>query len=782
MKPMPDRTPVPSSFPAVQRSAARSSLTVVALIIAQVVALLVPASLRGAEEVKVRHILVRKRARAEQALDDLVNLGVNRDNFIRVARKYSLDAVTKGAGGDLGWNTRSKFVDEFSEVAFGLTKGEVSEPVRTRFGWHLIFVEDRRESPRGSAVQPPERPISVFNPPKAPDETTGAEDEAAPSPDALRPETSPSESPPSTSQPEGDETTASGDDSTTSAGATPEASDVAPPEPATGETTAPAVTPRVFMPERRLHVILESDTPRYSPSQGIVLGLRLENQGKQDIRVFHPDLLPLGLTVRSNGTPAEPSLDLSAVSQPESFLVNLKSRASTGRLIVLSDYFKDLPANTRFWVKWQGSVFIENFNKKFPGESAKIAGFNEAQAAITADRRELVTEVSGVFERLNRVGSPRSIQEVPVSIFEPLKPNETYYASMEFSGESRPIWFELYTEKQFNGVRHFANLAMEGFYDGLRIFDVRKGSYMRGGCPRNDGTAGPVAGYPRVANTEKIPHEKGTLSLVTRPASKGSGRLAGSIFFISLADHPEWVDVHVPIGKVVLNEDVLDRVSARNFVTIRTVAVVPESQAPSELRGAADAGDVAAAEGQDSDEPKILDGRGLPKVLIETSKGDMVVELYEDDARNTVASFISLARDGFFNPDPDEGKEALKILERQPGYYVRTGSPDNTDSGGPGYRIRNEVANNTRLHERGTLSMCLEVDPSTGKPVPNTAGSQFFICLDEVAFWNGLYTPFGKVTGGLDVLGKLEEGDTIERVKILEMRRNPYQPQTLPAR
>src|SRR5262245_3297863 len=62
--------------------------------------------LPAADEVKVRHLLVRSKEEAEKALDELVNLGLSRDNFIKVCRKYSKDHPTKGTGGDLGWNTR----------------------------------------------------------------------------------------------------------------------------------------------------------------------------------------------------------------------------------------------------------------------------------------------------------------------------------------------------------------------------------------------------------------------------------------------------------------------------------------------------------------------------------------------------------------------------------------------------------------------------------------------------------------------------------------------------
>ena len=74
--------------------------------------------------VKVRHVLVRKKTVAEEALNEFLDRGAKLEDFIHIARKYSLDHPTKGAGGDLGWNTPGKFVKEFSAEAFGLEPGE----------------------------------------------------------------------------------------------------------------------------------------------------------------------------------------------------------------------------------------------------------------------------------------------------------------------------------------------------------------------------------------------------------------------------------------------------------------------------------------------------------------------------------------------------------------------------------------------------------------------------------------------------------------------------------
>ena len=146
-----------------------------------------------------------------------------------------------------------------------------------------------------------------------------------------------------------------------------------------------------------------------------------------------------------------------------------------------------------------------------------------------------------------------------------------------------------------------------------------------------------------------------------------------------------------------------------------------------------------------------LDGKAIarednPVVRIATTKGDIFVELYEDDAPNTVANFIELAEKGFY-----KGMAFHRII---PGFMAQGGCPNSKrnamgtpGTGGPGYTFDNEIS--SRRHDsRGILSMA-----NAG---PNTNGSQFFLCFKETPWLDGKHTVFGKVTKGLEVLDKLE--------------------------
>jgi peptidyl-prolyl cis-trans isomerase B (cyclophilin B) len=135
--------------------------------------------------------------------------------------------------------------------------------------------------------------------------------------------------------------------------------------------------------------------------------------------------------------------------------------------------------------------------------------------------------------------------------------------------------------------------------------------------------------------------------------------------------------------------------------------------------------------------------------VIKTSEGDMVVQFWTDAAPNTVENFKKLARSGFY-----DGTIFHRVVK---GFMIQGGDPNSKDpgkessygQGGPGYKIKAEF--NDRSHERGVISMARSSDP-------DSAGSQFFICLASVSRLNHQYTTFGKLIKGDEVLAKI--GDT----------------------
>src|SRR5213596_3228422 len=132
--------------------------------------------------------------------------------------------------------------------------------------------------------------------------------------------------------------------------------------------------------------------------------------------------------------------------------------------------------------------------------------------------------------------------------------------------------------------------------------------------------------------------------------------------------------------------------------------------------------------------------------VIKTSEGDMVVQFWTDAAPKTIENFKKLARHGFYN-----GTIFHRIVK---GFMIQGGDPNSKDpakedrygAGGPGYKIKAEF--NDHSHERGVISMAREPDP-------DSAGSQFFICLAPITRLDHQYTTFGKLIKGDDVLGKI---------------------------
>ena len=146
---------------------------------------------------------------------------------------------------------------------------------------------------------------------------------------------------------------------------------------------------------------------------------------------------------------------------------------------------------------------------------------------------------------------------------------------------------------------------------------------------------------------------------------------------------------------------------------------------------------------------------------IQTSKGNMKISFYEDDAPGTVKNFVSLAKKGFY--------DGLAFHRVVPDFVIQGGCPFSKDmsdprvgTGGPGYKIKCELNGNNQYHDRGVLSMA-----HAGR---NTGGSQFFICHNRTntKHLDRQHTCFGKVVEGVEVIDMIRQGDKIEKIIIYE--------------
>lgn len=133
--------------------------------------------------------------------------------------------------------------------------------------------------------------------------------------------------------------------------------------------------------------------------------------------------------------------------------------------------------------------------------------------------------------------------------------------------------------------------------------------------------------------------------------------------------------------------------------------------------------------------------------------GVVTIELYPDMAPNTVANFVNLIEEGFY--------DGLTFHRSVPGFVLQGGDPDGNGTGGPGYTIKGEFSSNgytknTLSHTRGVISMARSQDN-------DSAGSQFFIVLDDSATYSldGLYAGFGRVTEGMDIIDEIVANEKI---------------------
>jgi peptidyl-prolyl cis-trans isomerase B (cyclophilin B) len=137
----------------------------------------------------------------------------------------------------------------------------------------------------------------------------------------------------------------------------------------------------------------------------------------------------------------------------------------------------------------------------------------------------------------------------------------------------------------------------------------------------------------------------------------------------------------------------------------------------------------------------------MTQAIMETDKGTIHLDLFDQDAPGTVANFVKLSKDGFY-----DGLNFHRVI---PNFMIQGGCPKGTGTGGPGYTIKCEI--NPNKHVAGTLSMA-----HAGR---DTGGSQFFICHAPQPHLDGVHTVFGQ-TQDMDVVNAIRQGDKILSVKI----------------
>lgn len=196
-------------------------------------------------------------------------------------------------------------------------------------------------------------------------------------------------------------------------------------------------------------------------------------------------------------------------------------------------------------------------------------------------------------------------------------------------------------------------------------------------------------------------------------------------------------------------------------------AAAPVNAAPAKSAAPAPHADAAAAAGASQaahkkrpliskptpDEIAAIKAEGKKVAVIETARGTIKFELFDDDAPLSVANFVKLARAGFY-----DGLTFHRVVKEPRPFVIQGGDPLGNGMGNPGYTIEGEFSP-TRQHLEGTVAMARSRDP-------NSAGCQFYICLAPAPELDTQYAIFGQVTEGMDAVLAVMQGDIMSRVTI----------------
>lgn len=297
-------------------------------------------------------------------------------------------------------------------------------------------------------------------------------------------------------------------------------------------------------------------------------------------------------------------------------------------------------------------------------------------------------------------------------------------ATIEMENGSQ-IVLELYPDIAPITVANFTELANSGFYDGLIFHRVISGFMIHGGDPTGTGMGGPgytIKGeFSANGVKNKLGHARGVISMA-RSASYDS---AGSQFFIMHETRPHLDGSYAAFGTVVSGIETVDAIaSVKTDADDRPLTAQVMKSVRVETKEIVN----------DSDKN--------PIATIEMENGDKIVlELYPSIAPNTVANFISLANEGFY-----DGLIFHRVID---GFMIQGGDPTGTGMGGPGYAIKGEFLangyNNNLPHERGVISMARSM-------ANDSAGSQFFIMHKTSPHLDGSYAAFGNVISGIEAV------------------------------
>ncbi len=629
------------------------------VLIAVIAGCLLGTVLRAEEKVRARHILFGEgeESKAKEVLEQLKSGALK---FEDACATYSIDIMTKRAGGDLGtFARRANIEPAILDAAFKLKSNDLAPaPIKTQYGWHILQVLSKEGEPDPAGATA-----------------------------AKQPPTTPTKQP------------------------------VQPVTPAAKTLT---MTAKIANPQAQTGIPLQ-------------LELTLTNESAEAAQVFRPEFWPLGLEFTraqkaDKDTPLKPAY---AEKLEKPALVALLPGQGMFVKVNAWDLWDNLGQEGWWDVEWSGKAMLDALGAKLD-ELKKDAAYGAAETKWTA----LATSEKAGFD------------------IHVIAPDKKYFAAFSFKNGEQ-LLVELANTPE---ATHFMRLLRKDFYKNKKLDKLVAEQCVSGGGLGRDGMDWPEeTTFISDAKLDQASIKAQDFVLVAR--QRTFQYEGGSKFMIALKDLPEYKRAGLPIGKVVGHWDTLVRMTTQWNAQLNNPIVSARLLAESEVDPSMKAGGAV-------EQKKIAEVKGvLPKVKIETDQGVVELELYEDDAPNTVANFVSLAEQGYYN--------GLKFHRIIPGFVIQGGDPKGNGSGGPGYNVKDEV--NGRKHVEGSVAMA-----KTARP--NSAGSQFYICLATTPHLDKDYTVFGKVTGGMDAVNKIvaAKAGTMTKVTVTEKRPgSTYKPEVL---
>jgi peptidylprolyl isomerase len=336
-----------------------------------------------------------------------------------------------------------------------------------------------------------------------------------------------------------------------------------------------------------------------------------------------------------------------------------------------------------------------------------------------------------------------------------IDPDTVYLATI--TTPKGDIVLEMYGQEAPIAVNNFVVLSQLGFYDGMPLYPVGPPAAVLTGDPTGDGQGSP--GY-EVAAEIGIPNLAGTMGYLRLPDQVNPERLSnGSQIYITQEAVPDIDGVYAAFGQVIEGLDVLGQLELGDAIETVAISEADERIAPTPAPPTPTPTPFAPTSAEDRplaalDPAERIDYFNTPPAMaleegvdyvarITTDVGEIVVDLFEDQAPVTVNNFVTLANLGFY-----DNTLFHRVIE---GFMAQAGDPSGTGRGGPGYVFEDEIVPELVFDKAGLLAMA-----NAG---PGTNGSQFFLTFGAADWLNGQHTIFGQVLEGEELLAEIQLRD-----------------------